>query len=579
MKSAFLGVLLRHKENSQLFGFGGNVIFDFGQLVLVKRYLWGSLAVAILPLLIIAILYDRHSSNLMDRLLLERIEGDMQTAVVKINSFVNAQYKRLENLADLPEINSVFTQNSTINLSPRLLDFLYLEIGDPDIYGIAFYNTEGKLIRAFPSWSEQTYSKNEVHLNNGFTEPDVIQAVLPQSGRPGWFLIKKAVIRNEVSIGTLALMVRLASMTEQASPLYLRGVYEPIIITPNKDALSVVGSSMVGDITGGKNLLIESENFLPGWHIALQHIGKINKESDIGRWLLVIAAISALGIMWLFISMSERLARMITPLNDGAQAIANGDLTAQVPENGPGELGTLAHSFNNMSKQLNSMIKTRVYSERQASLGKLATGIAHEIRNPLATIRTTVHGLIRAETNPAHKEMLQVVNDEVVRTDAIVEEFMNYARPREPHKELIPVGDALATVSTLASASALETNVTMSITGDTSLVIHVDPGQLSQVLMNVVLNALQAMPEGGHLTLRTHRDGKFVHLTITDTGQGIPEEQLIEIQAPFFTTKKNGTGLGLAICAQLVHVNDGRMEIESVYGEGTTVHITFALAT
>ncbi len=510
----------------------------------------------------------------MDRLLLERIEGDLQTAIVKINSFVNAQHKRLDNLADLPEINSVFTQDSDTHLSPRLLDFLYLEIGDPDIYGIAFYNAEGEFIRAFPSWSEQTYSENGVYGNSNVAESELIQAVLPQSGRPGWFLIKKTVIRNQVNIGTLTLMVRLASMTEQTSPLYLRGVYEPIIITPDNEALSVVGNTVTS-----KDLLIESENFLPGWHIALQHIGKINKESDIGRWLLVLAAISALGIMWLFISMSERLARMITPLNDGAQAIANGDLTTQVPENGPGELGTLAHSFNNMSKQLNSMIKTRVYSERQASLGKLATGIAHEIRNPLATIRTTVHGLIRSETHPAHKEMLQVVNDEVIRTDAIVEEFMNYARPREPHKEFIPVGDVLATVSTLASASALETNVTMSITGDTSLVIHVDPGQLSQVLMNIVLNALQAMPEGGHLTLRTHREGKYAHLTVTDTGQGIPEDQLIEIQAPFFTTKKNGTGLGLAICAQLVHVNDGRMEIQSVYGEGTTVHITFALAT
>ncbi|MGH1485494.1 MAG: ATP-binding protein [Cellvibrionaceae bacterium] len=549
------------------------MVFDFGQLVLVKRYLLGSLAVAILPLLLVAVLYDQHSSNLMDRLLLERIKGDLETTAVKINGFVDTQIKRLESIADLPEISSAFDESFGQSLSPRLLDFLYFEIGAPDIYSLSFYNTEGLLVRTFPSWSEDSSSSESIiAIGESSAEAQIIGPVLPKAGQPGWFLIKKSVLRGGQIIGTLVLKIRLASMTEQTAPLYVRGAYEPLIMTPNQEALSVVGRIMEPTA-----LLAQSKEFLPGWSIALKNTGGIIKEPDIRRWLLLVVVASALGVTWLFVSMSKRLAHMITPLNDGAQAIASGDLATLVPENGLGELGTLARSFNNMSKQLSEMINSRVYSERQASLGKLATGIAHEIRNPLATIRTTVHGLIRSEREPSRKEMLQTVNNEVTRTDAIVEEFMNYARPREPHKELVVIEDILSSVFTLTSASALESGVKMGMTGDASLIIKVDPGQLSQILMNIILNALQAMPNGGHLTLRTHRQKKRVHLMIIDTGIGIPEEQLVEIQTPFFTTKKGGTGLGLSICSQLIHVNDGTLEIESILGEGTTICITFPL--
>lgn len=551
----------------------GKMMFDFGQLVLVKRYLWGSLLVAILPLLLVAALYDHHSSDLTDRLLLERIENDLEATLIKINSFIDAQKKRLGNIADLPEINSIFNNKFGHELPPILLDIIHFEIGDTDIYGLLLYDAKGKFIRSFPSrLSEIEKHDTDLTIGNDQASLKAISWTLPKEGRSGSFVIKKSVLRNGQLIGILGLKVRLASMTEQAAPLYLRGVYEPLFFTPDRVALSVIGH-----IKTPTTLLAQSDDFLPGWNIALQSSGEISAEPDIRRWLLLVVAASALGVTWLFISMSERLARMITPLNDGARAIANGDLTTRVPENGIGELGTLACSFNNMSKQLSKMIETRVYAERQASLGKLATGIAHEIRNPLAIIRTTVYGLIASEKNIKYKEMLSMINDEVIRTDGIVEEFVNYARPREPHKEKVSIEEALHKVFVLISASALENGVKVNVLGDVSLMVCVDPGQLSQILMNVCLNSLQAMPKGGHLTLRSHRHKNRVLLTITDTGNGIPESWLAEIQMPFFTTKKEGTGLGLSICAQLIHVNDGTLDVESVVEKGTTVSITFPL--
>jgi two-component system sensor histidine kinase AtoS len=550
------------------------MFFDFGQLILVKRYLWLCLAIAIFPLLIIAALYDHHSSNLTDRLLLERIESDLETTILKTNSFIDIQKKRLENIADLPEIISIFDNSFDHEFSSILLDLIYFEIEDPDIYGLFFYDTKGTFIRSFPSWPSQ-FEKNTVNLNDindDDNQAKTIQLALPKIGYPGWFLMKKTVFRNSDVIGIIGLKIRLASMTEQAASLYLRGVYEPLFFTPKNGALSVIAH-----IKEPTTILAQSENFLPGWSIALQSSGEITNESNIRVWLLLVVIASALGIIWLYLHMSLRLAQMIIPLTNGAKAIANGDLTTLVPENGFGELGTLARAFNDMSKQLSKMITTRVYAEHQASLGKLATGIAHEIRNPLAIIRTTVHGLIASEKNLQNKEMLKIINDEVLRTDNIVKEFMNYACPRAPHKELISIEDALHKVSLLISASALSQDVEVSKLGELSLMVYLDPGQFSQILMNLTLNALQSMPNGGYLYLRSHRKKDRAHLAITDTGSGILKHELTEIKVPFFSKKIGGTGLGLSICTQLIHANDGTLDIESVEGEGTTVTITFPL--
>lgn len=540
------------------------------RLTLVKRYFLGSLAVAIVPLILVALLYDRQHSALTNRLVLERLEGEIQATVVKIENFINVQIKRLDDLADLQEIDTVFAAQTPPVLSDQLLDFLYLETGDPDIYGIEFYTSEGDFLWSFPTL--QSRPQKSLLQGARINSVTVAAPVLPKSGRPGWFYMYKPVIRQGNEVGTIAMRVRLSSLTEKAAALYRAGIYQPIVFTPDSRALDLVGTL----VTPG-TLLAQSRPFIPGWYVGLQQSGVPVSESGVRRWLLFFALVSALGIVWLFFSMSRRLARMILPLIDGARAIARGDLSIRVAEDSPGELGVLARSFNNMSSQLNTMITSRVDVERRAALGNLATGIAHEIRNPLATISTTVHGLIGSEQDQTRREMLEAVGDEIIRTDAIVEEFMNYARPREPKAEPVVVKDIFNHVNVLVSATALESGVKISLLGQRNISVMVDPGQLRQVLMNVVFNALQAMPEGGHLSLRATQTGNNAELTISDTGSGIEAEILAKVQQPFFTTKKGGTGLGLAICAQLISVNGGQFEIDSNVGMGTTVRITLPL--
>ncbi|PWQ94695.1 sensor histidine kinase [Leucothrix arctica] len=541
------------------------------QLTLVKRYLWVSLSLTVIPLVIIVALYDGHNASLANRLLLEKTEGEIQATVVKLESFIDVQIKRLNDLADLQVFDSVFNrQLQTPIFSEQLLDFLYFETSDVDIYSIEFYDDNGLFLSSLPKSNEKVN-----YLRESGTQVDLVTVsdpVLPSSGKPGWFHIYKRVIRRAETIGTIALKVRLSSLTEKTASLYHAGIYEPVIFTPNKKSLNTVGTVINHEVS-----LINSQTFMAGWHIGLKQNSQPVVKTGVRHWLLFLVLLMAVGIISLFLSMSRRLASWVIPLSDGARAISRGELNVKVAEDGPGELGMLARSFNDMSDQLSSMIESRVDVERRAALGNLATGIAHEIRNPLATIGTTVHGLIGSEKSPERKKMLEAVDDEIIRTDAIVEEFMNYARPREPKMETVSISDVFDHVKILVSATALESDVEINLLGQRSLMVFADLGHLRQVLMNIIFNALQAMPNGGHLRLRAVAKGDVAEITISDTGIGIDADKLASVQQPFFTTKRSGTGLGLSICAQLIQSNNGSLDIDSHPGVGTTVTISLPL--
>lgn len=541
------------------------------QLTLVKRYLLVSLSLAVIPLVIIVALYDSHNATLANRLLLEKTEGEIQATVVKLENFIDIQIKRLNNLTDLQEIDSVFSKKyKRFHFPEQLLDFLYFETSDADIYSIEFYDVDGYFLSSLPKSNEVD---NFLRIKGTTVDTVIISdPVLPTPGKPGWFHIYKKVIRKNETIGTIALKVRLASLTEKTASLYRAGIYEPVIYTPNKESLNSVGTLINSEV-----LLINSESFIPGWLIGLKQKGHPVLETGVRHWLLLLVLVLAISIFALFFNMSKRLASWVVPLKDGAKAIARGDLNVKVPDNGPGELGMLARSFNNMSDQLSSMISSRVDVERRAALGNLATGIAHEIRNPLATIGTTIHGLIGSEKDPERKKMLEAVDNEIIRTDAIVEEFMNYARPREPKLEAASVSDVFNHVKVLVSATALDSGVEIRLLGQRSVMVFADLGQLRQVFMNIIFNALQAMPDGGHLSLRVVAKDDVAEISVSDTGVGIDPDTLAKVQQPFFTTKKGGTGLGLSICVQLIKVNNGTFNIDSELGVGTTISINLPL--
>jgi signal transduction histidine kinase len=213
-------------------------------------------------------------------------------------------------------------------------------------------------------------------------------------------------------------------------------------------------------------------------------------------------------------------------------------------------------------------------AERLATAGELAAGAAHEIRNPLTSIRSAIQHLGSGyEDGDQRAELVGDILAEVDRINEIVEGLLSFARPAEPKFEDVDLSElirhAIAMVDTRARKQGVETRTEV----PDDLSVRADPNLITQVLLNVAMNALQAMPEGGALDISAGRLGRMVELRVGDTGPGISEEDRDRLFDPFFTTKKDGTGLGLSVCYGIVQRHGGEIEVESEVERGTLVKI------
>ncbi|MEQ1501089.1 MAG: ATP-binding protein [Myxococcota bacterium] len=214
--------------------------------------------------------------------------------------------------------------------------------------------------------------------------------------------------------------------------------------------------------------------------------------------------------------------------------------------------------------------------KRLAALGAMSAGLAHEIRNPLAGIKGAAQ-LLQADVVPGESmDMLQVIVDETNRLNEVVTEFLDYARPFELRVQDEPVNAVVARALAVVRAQGLPATITLVEELAEGLpVVPLDPASTGQVVLNLLQNALQAMPDGGTLTVRTRLGGdgtgrQDLEVHVTDTGAGIPDHVKDQLFVPFFTTKQDGTGLGLAICQRIVHAHRGEIDVWSVPGEGTS---------
>lgn len=218
-------------------------------------------------------------------------------------------------------------------------------------------------------------------------------------------------------------------------------------------------------------------------------------------------------------------------------------------------------------------------SDRLKALGTLAAGIAHEIRNPLATINFNTQLLSRElQLDPAQRQMFEDVASEVRKIDRIVQQVLHFARPKEP--QFLPHGlnEIVSYCLDLAKVHLRKGNVdvVMHLGRDIPLVV-MDFNQISQVIMNLILNAIEAMPHGGRIALKTllQKDPPSLVLEVTDNGPGILAEDRERVFDPFFTRKPEGTGLGLSISRQILDNHGAFIEVDSTPGEGSTFRIFF----
>ena len=222
-----------------------------------------------------------------------------------------------------------------------------------------------------------------------------------------------------------------------------------------------------------------------------------------------------------------------------------------------------------------------VGQERLAVLGQLAAGLAHEIRNPLTSIRGFCQLLDSLVTDEKSRAYLKILVHEVDRMNGLIAEFMALARPRTPEIGPLDLNDLLRETLAVTESRCFLSGVTVRVQTEALPPVPADRDKVKQVLLNLINNAIEAMEDQNRekvLTVSTEKDGQAVRVVISDTGCGIPKDLMGNIGRPFFSTKSNGTGLGLSICRRIMDEHGGTITIESGDGFGTTVTVSLPLA-
>ncbi|HSB78564.1 MAG TPA: ATP-binding protein [Candidatus Methylomirabilis sp.] len=338
--------------------------------------------------------------------------------------------------------------------------------------------------------------------------------------------------------------------------------------------------------------------------------------------ILLVAAILAVVVR-------KGVVRPVQELVEGTRLVAQGDLKHRLPVRTVDEVGVLAASFNRMTEalakaqgELDALVETLeqrveartrelkeaqahlLQTERLASLGRLSASIAHEINNPLSGILTYAKLISRRlRAGPPNTEetltavqQLALVEREAQRCSSIVRNLLDFSRQRAPSFQAVDVGAVLAEALSLLENRLAIQNVTVSQEIAPLPPVQADFGQLRQACVNIIMNACEAMPEGGSLRVVAHEvlsgsggtsesspagpspRAPFIEVAVTDTGQGISAEHLSKIFDPFFTTKEKGTGLGLSVVYGIVEKHGGTIGVDSQVGHGTTVTIRLPVA-
>jgi two-component system sensor histidine kinase HydH len=216
-------------------------------------------------------------------------------------------------------------------------------------------------------------------------------------------------------------------------------------------------------------------------------------------------------------------------------------------------------------------------AERLASLGEMVAAVSHEVRNPLGIIRSTAE-LLKKKLEGGAARLADVIMEEANRLNGIVTEFLDFARPQVPRKAPCRPRDVLGRNIEFLRPEIEKHDIELVAALDGDAEVQADAGLLYRAFLNVLVNAVQAMPEGGRLTLQSApAPGGGVVVSVADTGCGIPEEKLRKVWNPFFTTKDKGSGLGLPIVKNIIESHGGHVEIESAEGRGTRVTMTIPL--
>lgn len=308
--------------------------------------------------------------------------------------------------------------------------------------------------------------------------------------------------------------------------------------------------------------------------ISMDRLQRVKDEA--ARIRLIALGAMGLGLIVLIAWYSRRATRPITELAHAARRVAGGDLDFEVRAARSDEIGTLARTFNEMLADLRKKreLEERLRrAEQSAVVGRLASGIAHEIRNPLNFINLSIDHL-REKFTPSGEpaRILGMIKEEIGRLNRMVSDFLSYGRPARLKVRFLEARSLVDEVANLISAQAAEQDVSVEVTtephGETTILA--DGEQLKTCFSNLMINAIQAMPAGGNLRVTLRPAADALAIEFADTGPGIAADEIEQVFEPYYSTKDTGIGLGLPLTKKIIEEHSGTIRVTSEPGKGSS---------
>jgi signal transduction histidine kinase len=394
--------------------------------------------------------------------------------------------------------------------------------------------------------------------------------------------------------------------------LNAKGVKEISIISPSDEIVASTNPQKIGEQLGPtkKERIIKAELgdpvtkegkvynvILPvvagDAHYGYIHL-KINVEdfseiieNNAIKRIVAIIIVFSIGIL-LAVILSLMYTKPIHNVVNAAKSVAAGDLTVELATDRKDEIGELTQSFNHMLKKLREekeLEEKLREAEHLSALGQLSKSIAHEIRNPLNVISLSIDHIKKKYLPEAEKEkeqfesLINGIKQEIQRLNKLVGDFLDYGKPMKLNFQNTNIESLINDILDLVKIKAEKDNVKIDFQKGGIPLLSVDPELIKTCIFNIILNAFQAMPDGGEIKVETKTINNKIQIIVRDTGIGVSKEKIPHLFEPFYSTKSNGLGLGLAITKGVIEKHRGKVDFKSEEGKGSIMTITLPINT
>lgn len=562
---------------------------------------------SVIPLIIVGYTAYENGRKAIEAQTFDYLTATTQLKEEEIEGWIEENEKTLKFLSyspllgkNIPILLSTHREGDPIYMRAyeEVLEFFRNSVeGEDSIEGLSFLDTSGRVVLSTYENEVGRDLSSSPFFSRGLDGPYIQNIVVSESSGPTMKIAcpvessgeKLGVLVADLNLNELDKITREKSIIGETGETYLLNKYYYLISEPRfkagepltKEMHSAGIDECLSGVTGvgfynnyeGVPVL-GSYRWIPDREICV--VAEISQAEAFAPILtlkrnLIVAGVFLMIVLIVVVPLfAFTITRPIKELVKGAEEIGKGRLNYRIKVKSKDEIGTLAEAFNSMVKSLEESQRQLIQSEKLASLGQLAAGVAHEINNPLTNISNSAQLLLQEAEGKVAKR-LKIIEENVEKASRIVRNLRNFSRAPEFHPEFVDVNSLLEKSLEFVRHELKGIEVVKDFDTDLPEVLA-DPLQLQQVFVNIITNACQAMPNGGTLTLATRGGDEMVEIRISDTGVGIPKEHLSKIFDPFFTTRKvgKGTGLGLSISYKIVDAHNGKIEVESEVGKGST---------